>query len=33
MKITVEINGRPTEAEKGEMLLSVIRRAGWKIPA
>ncbi len=32
MKITVEINGRPTEAEKGEMLLGVIRRAGWKIP-
>jgi len=32
MKITVEINGRPTGAEKGEMLLGVIRRAGWKIP-
>lgn len=32
MKTIIEINGRPTEAEKGEMLLAVIRRAGWKIP-
>ncbi len=32
MKINLEINGRPAEAEKGEMLLPVIRRAGWDIP-
>jgi len=30
--ITIEINGYKAEAEKGEMLLKVIRRAGWHIP-
>jgi NADP-reducing hydrogenase subunit HndD len=30
--ITIKINGWTAEAEKGEMLLDVIRRAGWNIP-
>jgi len=32
MSISIEINGWEAEAEKGEMLLQVIRRAGWHIP-
>jgi iron-only hydrogenase group A len=30
--ITLEINGRPAEAASGEMLLTVLRRAGIKVP-
>lgn len=30
--ITIKINSWKAEAEKGEMLLDVIRRAGWHIP-
>ncbi len=30
--ITLEINGRSAEAEPGEMLLAVLRRAGIKVP-
>ncbi|MDD3468711.1 MAG: NADH-dependent [FeFe] hydrogenase, group A6 [Thermoguttaceae bacterium] len=32
MKVTIEVNGRPIEAESGEMLLSALRRAGVKVP-
>ncbi len=32
MKVTIEVNGRPVEAESGEMLLSALRRAGVKVP-
>ena len=30
--ITIEVNGRSVAAEKGEMLLSPLRRAGVKVP-
>lgn len=30
--VTIEVNGRPVEAQENEMLLSVLRRAGVKIP-
>ncbi|MEN6451905.1 MAG: 2Fe-2S iron-sulfur cluster-binding protein, partial [Thermoguttaceae bacterium] len=30
--ITIEVNGRPIPAEKGEMLLTALRRAGIKVP-
>ena len=30
--ITIQVNGKPVEAEKGEMLLAAVRRAGIKIP-
>ncbi|HPD29228.1 MAG TPA: NADH-dependent [FeFe] hydrogenase, group A6 [Phycisphaerae bacterium] len=30
--ITIEVNGRPVEAEPGEMLLAALRRAGIKVP-
>ncbi len=30
--ITIEVNGRPVPAEKGEMLLTAIRRAGVRVP-
>ncbi len=30
--ITIEVNGRPISAEKGEMLLAPLRRAGIKVP-
>ena len=30
--ITIEVNGRPVSAEKGEMLLTPLRRAGIKVP-
>ncbi len=30
--ITIEVNGRTIEAEKGEMLLAALRRAGIKVP-
>ena len=29
---TIEVNGRPVDAEKGEMLLSALRRCGVKVP-
>ncbi len=32
MKIPITINGRPVEAEPGEMLLAPIRRAGYSVP-
>ena len=32
MTVTIEVNGRPVEAESGEMLLSALRRAGVKVP-
>ena len=32
MTVTIEVNGRPIEAESGEMLLSALRRAGVKVP-
>ena len=30
--ITIEVNGRPVEAQQNEMLLTALRRAGLKIP-
>ncbi len=30
--ITIEVNGRPIEAKKGEMLISALDRAGIKVP-
>ncbi len=30
--ITIEVNGRPVEAQQNEMLLATLRRAGLKIP-
>ena len=30
--ITIEVNGRPVEAENGESLLAALRRAGIKVP-
>ena len=30
--VTIEVNGRPVEAQPGEMLLSALRRAGVKVP-
>jgi len=30
--ITIEVNGRPVEAQPGEMLLAALRRAGIKVP-
>ena len=30
--VTIEVNGRPVEAQPGEMLLSTLRRAGIKVP-
>ena len=30
--ITIEVNGRPVSAEKGEMLLTALRRAAIKVP-
>jgi NADH-quinone oxidoreductase subunit G/NADP-reducing hydrogenase subunit HndD len=30
--ISIEVNGRPVEAQPGEMLLSALRRAGIKVP-
>lgn len=30
--VTIEVNGRPVEAENGEMLLAALRRAGIKVP-
>ena len=30
--ITIEVNGRPVAAEKGEMLLTALRRAAIKVP-
>ena len=30
--ITIEVNGRPVSAEKGEMLLAALRRAAIKVP-
>ena len=30
--ITIEVNGRTVWAEKGEMLLTALRRAGVKVP-
>jgi iron-only hydrogenase group A len=30
--VTIEVNGRPVSAEKGEMLLTPLRRAGIKVP-
>jgi len=30
--ITIEVNGKRVEAEKGEMLLTALRRAGIHVP-
>lgn len=30
--VTIEVNGRPVQAEKGEMLLTALRRVGIKVP-
>ncbi|MGB9626162.1 MAG: 2Fe-2S iron-sulfur cluster-binding protein, partial [Phycisphaerae bacterium] len=30
--ITIEVNNRPIEAKRGEMLLSALRRAGVTVP-
>ena len=30
--VTIEVNGRPVEAQPGEMLLSTLRRVGVKVP-